>query len=199
MDSPIAGCSISHAWLPQAEQGNECKMPSWLKMRIITGVVRWAPTAAPCHLTAHSSVESLAYLSLFLWSPHSHTSAPLHTHTHTQGSLIRDVLTQTVFCSIDSQFFFFVIRAGKLFYICAGLNLLFPCVALTRVHEIWQAHQTWRVHWSISNLAALSRNFHHDALLISAFNNVSLTCCVWLNFIAPQIIQFYTKNTNAVG
>lgn len=197
MDSPIAGGSISHAWLPQAEQGNECKMPSWLKMRIITGVVRWAPTAAPCHLTAHSSMESLAYLSQFLWSPHSHTSATLHTHTGI--SYQRRPNTNCLLFYWFSIFFFFVIRAGKLFYICGGLNLVFPCVALTRVHEIWQAHQTWRVRWSISNLATLSRNFHHDALLISAFNNVSLTYCVWLNFIAPQIIQFYTKNTNAVG
>lgn len=41
--SLLAGSSISHAWLPRAVQGNECKMPSWLKTRIISGGLRWAP------------------------------------------------------------------------------------------------------------------------------------------------------------
>ena len=78
-DTPLAGCSISHAWLPQAKQGNECKMPTWLKMRIITGVVRWAPPAAPCHLTAHS----LDDMSLLLLTAHSY---PLIIYTHTGAS-----------------------------------------------------------------------------------------------------------------
>lgn len=91
-----------HAWLPQAEQGNECKMPSWLKMRII--VVRWAPTAAPCHLTAHSRSESLVYLSLFLLTAHSYTSATFHTHT--QGDLLSESSqNKPCFCSIDFVLF----------------------------------------------------------------------------------------------
>lgn len=72
LDTNLAGSSISHAWLPQAEQGNECKMPSWLKSRIITRVVRWAPTVAPWHLTAHSSVLSLVYLSPLLLTTRLH-------------------------------------------------------------------------------------------------------------------------------
>lgn len=133
-DTPLAGCSISHAWLPRADRGNECKMPSWLKMRIITGVVRWAPTAASCHLTAHSSLESLVCLSLFLLTTHSCTSATFHTHTHREFLIRKKTLL--ILC-------FSVIRAVNPYYICMGLNLLYPCVALTWEHEIWQAHQTW--------------------------------------------------------
>lgn len=43
---PIADCSVFHVWPPQTEQRNECT-GSWLKMRIITRVVR-------CHLSACS-------------------------------------------------------------------------------------------------------------------------------------------------
>ena len=116
----------------------------------------------------HCSSEVLTATPLLL-STHTHT----HTHTHRGISYQRRPNTNCLLFYWFSDFCF-VIRAGKLYYICVGFNLLYPCVALTRVHEIRQAHQTWRVHWSKSNLAALSRNFHHDALLISAFNNVSL-------------------------
>lgn len=68
--SLLAGSSISHAWLPQAVQGNECKMPSWLKMRIISVSAEMGPTVAPCHLTAHRSFERVVDLSLFFFATH---------------------------------------------------------------------------------------------------------------------------------
>lgn len=135
-DTPIAGCSISHAWLPQAEQGNECKMPSWLKMRIITGVVRWAPTPAPCHLTAP---QQLGASTISVTVPPNDTQLHLCCCPHTHGgSLIRKLPKQTLFCSID--FVLFCNQGSRPLLYLYGLK--FIILALTREHEIWQSRQT---------------------------------------------------------
>lgn len=101
LDTTLAVSSISHAWLPQAEQGSECKMPSWLKARIITAVVRWAPTAAPCHLAAHSSVLAIVDLSVLLLATHMQLCYFPHKH----GNLF---LTVWFFClsSVDPHISF---------------------------------------------------------------------------------------------
>lgn len=99
--APLAGCFISHDRLPEAVQGNECKMLSCLKMGINAEVLGWAPLwphatsfllAAWSHQFIGLATVSLNYTQLKLCLIWDVLSADLAEHPRTKRLRLIDCL-----------------------------------------------------------------------------------------------------------